>query len=170
MNTDYYNCTLLFTDGSKSHLGTSSALFVPETGTKKSDAINNSSSIFTAELYAILTTMRWIAINRHQNNLIVTDSCSVLQAIQSRTFGKHYILSKILLLHHYLTVSNLTIHFLRVPSHSEILGNETADCSTKSVLRSDNLVAETGVQTTEIATKLPHSEVKSAIRDHCLEK
>ena len=117
--TDYYNFTLLFTDGSKSHLGTSSALFVPETGTKKSVAINNSSSIFTAELYAILTAMWWIAINRHQNNLIVKDSCSVLQAIQSRTFGKHYILSKILLLHHYLSVSNLTIHFLWVPSHSE---------------------------------------------------
>ena len=126
--------------------------------------------------------MRWIAINRHQNNLIVTDSCSVLQAIQSRTFGKHYILSKILLLHHYLTVSNLTIHFLWVPSHSGtihflwvpshsgILGNETADCLTESLFRSNNLVAETGVQTTEIANKLSHSEVKSTIRDHCLEK
>ena len=114
--------------------------------------------------------MRWIAINRHQNNLILTDSCSVLQAIQSRTFGKHYILSKILLLHHYLTVSNLTIHFLWVPSHSGILGNETADCLTKSVFRSNNLVAETGAQTTEIAAKLSHSEVKSTIRDHCLEK
>ena len=67
VNTDYYNFTLLFTGGSKSHLGTSSALFVPETGTKKSVAtINNSSSIFTAELYAILTAMRWIAIKRHQ--------------------------------------------------------------------------------------------------------
>ena len=110
--------------------------------------------------------MRWIAINRHQNNLIVTDSCSVLQAIQSRTFGKHYILSKNLLLHHYLTVSNLTIHFLLVPSHSGTLGSETADCLTKSVFRSNNLVAETGVQTTEIATELPHSEVKSTIRDH----
>ena len=31
-------------------------------------------------------------------------------------------------------------------------------------------MAETGVQTTEIATKLSHSEVKSTIRDHCLEK
>ena len=59
VNTDYYNFTLLFTDGSKSHLGTSSALFVPETGSEKSIAINNPSSIFSAELYAILTAMRW---------------------------------------------------------------------------------------------------------------
>ena len=100
-------------------------------------------------------------INRHQNNLIVTNSCSVLQAIQSRTFSKHYILSKILLLHHYLTVSNMTIHFLWVPSYSGILGNETADCLTKSVFRSNNLVAETGIQTTEIATKLRYLIRKS---------
>ena len=76
------------------------------------------------------------------------NNCSVLQAIQSRTFGKHYILLKILLLHHYLTVSNLTIHFLWVPSHNAILGNETADCFTKSVFRSNNLAAETKVGST----------------------
>ena len=106
-----------------------------------------------------------VAINRHQNNLIVTDSYSVLQAIQSRTFGKHYILSKIFPLHHYLTVSNLIIHFLGVPSHYGILGNETADCLTTSIFKSNNLVAETGVQTTEIDIKLSHSEVKSTIRE-----
>ena len=35
VNTDYYHFTLLCTDGSKSHLGTSSALFVPETKKSK---------------------------------------------------------------------------------------------------------------------------------------
>ena len=64
---------------------------------------------------------------------IVTNACSVLQAIQSKDFGKHYILSKILLLHHRLTVSGLIVHFLWVPSHCGIIGNETADSSTKFV-------------------------------------
>ena len=52
---------------------------------------NTSSSIFTAEYYGILTVLQCIAINRQQKSLVITDSCSVLQAIQSKTFGKHYI-------------------------------------------------------------------------------
>ena len=78
INTNYYNFTLLYTDGSKGQLGTSSALFVPTSYTKKFIAINGSSSIFTAELYGILTALQWIAINRQQKSLIITDSCSVL--------------------------------------------------------------------------------------------
>ena len=114
--------------------------------------------------------MRWIAVNRHQKNLIVTDSCSVSQAIQSKDFGKHYTLPKILLLHHRLTVSGLIVHFLWIPSHCKPFGNETADSLTKFVFRSnDESSVETGVQTKEIATKLSHSEAKSIIRDHCLE-
>ena len=88
INTYHYNFTLLYTDGSKGQRGTSSALFVPTSNTKKSNAINSSSFIFTAELYGILTALQWIAINRQQKSLIITDSCPVLQAIQSKTFDQ----------------------------------------------------------------------------------
>ena len=168
--TNYCNVTLLYTDGSKGQLGTSSALFVPTSNTKKSIAINSSSSIFTAELYGILTALQWIAINRQQKSLIITDSCSVLQAIQSKTFGKHYILSRVLLLYHRLTLSGLIIHFLWVPSHCGIIGNETADYLTKSVFRSNDESFKSDVQIIELETKLTYSEVKSIIRHHCLEK
>ena len=160
----------MYTDGSRGQLGTSSALFVPTSNTKKSIAINNSSSIFPAELYRILSALQWIAINRQQKSLIITDSNSVLQAIQSKTFGKHYILSRVLLLYHRLTFSGLIIHFLWVPSHCGIIGNETANYLTKSVFRSNDESFESDVQTIELETKLSYSEVKSIIRHHCLEK
>ena len=55
INTDYADFTLLFTDGSKSQHGTSSAFFAPQTNTKRSIAINSLGSAFSAELYAILS-------------------------------------------------------------------------------------------------------------------
>ena len=95
IKTDYADFTLLFTDGSKSQHGTSSAFFVPQTNTKKSIAINSLGSAFSAELYAILSALHWIAINRPWKSLIATDCYSVLQALNSKKWGKHYILNKI---------------------------------------------------------------------------
>ena len=41
INTDYADFTLLFTDGSESQHGTSSAFFAPQTNTKRLIAINS---------------------------------------------------------------------------------------------------------------------------------
>ena len=116
INTDYADFTLLFTDGTKSQHGTSSAFFPPQTNTKRSIAINSLGSAFSAKLYAILSALHWIAINRPCKSVIVTDCYSVLQALNSKKWGKHYILNKILLLNHYLTNSNLKVTFLWVPT------------------------------------------------------
>ena len=79
--TDYADFTLLFTDGYKSQHGTSSAFFVPHTNTKKSIAIDNRGSTFSAKLYAILLALHWLAINRPSKSLIVTECYSFLQAL-----------------------------------------------------------------------------------------
>ena len=170
INTDYADFTLLFTDGSKSQHGTSSGFFAPQTNTKRSIAINSLGSAFSAELYAILSALHWIAINRPWKSLVVTDCYSVLQALNSKKWGKHYILNKILLLNHYLTNSNLKVTFLWVPSHSGISGNEIADNLTKHVFRSVVQCSSNDVQIKRVETKLSYSEVKSFIRDHIYEK
>ena len=56
---------------------------------------NSHGSAFSAELYAILTPLHWIAINIPRKSLIVTNCYSALQALNSNKWGKHYILNKI---------------------------------------------------------------------------
>ena len=170
INTDYADFTLLFTDDSNSQHGISSAFFAPQTNTKKSIAINNLGSAFFAKLYAILSALHWIAIKGSWKSLIVTDCYSVLPALNSKKWGKQYILNKILLLNHYLTNSNLKVTFLWVPSHSGISGNEIADNLTKLVFRSVVQCSSNDVHIKRAESKLFYSEVKSFIRDHIYEK
>jgi len=98
--------------------------------------------------------------------LILTDWFSVLQALDSKTWGKHYIVTKVLLLYHKLTIgigkSKLKITFLWVPSHSGITGNETADCLTKHIFRYDSQCSINDVQLKRNETKLSYAvaEVK----------
>ena len=53
-------------------------------------------------------------LNKHRKNVIITDSYSVLQALESKTWGKHYLITKILLLYNSLYKSNVTIKFFWV--------------------------------------------------------
>ena len=43
--------------------------------------INDNASVFTAELYAIVTALYWISQNWYAKNLIISDSLSSLKAI-----------------------------------------------------------------------------------------
>ena len=101
----YYDFTLIYTDGSKSFLGLSSALFIPKTDLKKSISIHKN-SIFSAKLYRVLSALRWISLNKHRKNVIITDSCSVLLDLESKTWSKHCLITKILLLYNSLYQSN----------------------------------------------------------------
>ena len=171
INTDYADFTLLFTDGSRSQHSTTFAFFVPQTNAKKSIAINTLGSAFSAKFYAILSALHWISINtRPWKSLIVTDCYSVLQALNLKKWGKHYILTKILLLNHYLTNCKVRVTFLWVPSHSWISGNEIADNLTKHVFRSVVQCSSNDVQLKRAASKLSYSEVKSFIRNHIYKK
>ena len=168
IHAEYNNFTLLYTDGSKSDRGTSSALFVPQYNVKQSLAINMYSSVFSAELRAISSALQWKAVHRGRKNLIVTDSYSVSQALVSKKFGKHAVLDEILVLHHTLIVSGLLIHFIRVPSHCGIPGNEIADRLTKVVFRFDPEIND--VEIRKIDAKLSYSELKLIIRQVSSEK
>ena len=53
---------------------TSSALYVHRFQVKRVIKINDNASVFTAELYAIVTALHWIFQNRYAKNLIISDS------------------------------------------------------------------------------------------------
>ena len=131
-------------------------------------ALNVYSSVFSAELHAILNALQWIVIHGGSKNVIVTGSYSVLQALVSKKIGKHAVLDEILILHHALNVSGLLIHFIWVPSHCGIPGNEIADRLTKVVFRFDPEIND--VEIRKIDAKLSYSELKLIIRQVSSEK
>ena len=69
--TIYNDFTLIYTNGSKSLLGTSSALFIPNIDKKKSISFRKNSSVIFAELNGILSALRWVSLNRHRKIVIL---------------------------------------------------------------------------------------------------
>ena len=87
------------------------------------------SSIFTAELLAILKAIEKIIQNNNSKFLICSDSYSSLQSLKSGDPNSlaHEIYNKI-------TSTDKTIEFEWIPSHREIPGNEAADTEAKLAL------------------------------------
>ena len=113
-SNNYNNYLLLYTDGSKTDLGTSSALFVHRHDVKRVTKINNNATVYTAELYAITTALIWISKTRYAKNLIISDSLSSNTAIHNHeTNYRHPLMEKIKMSHYFfwtLSVSRLCIY------------------------------------------------------------
>ena len=76
----------------------------------------------------MLSALRWIALNRKINCLIVTDCLSALQVLEQVDFKGHYLVSKIIiLLQNNLANTGLFICFLWVANHCGIGRNEYVD-------------------------------------------
>ena len=76
---NFYNDYLhLYADGSKSRVATSATSFVFKFNVRQSIRINNNSSVFTAELYAILQALYWIVQSRQNKHLILSDCVKLI--------------------------------------------------------------------------------------------
>ena len=134
--TNYNDYLHLYTDGSKSEFGTSSALYVHRFQVKRVKKINDNASVFTAELCAIVTALHWIFQNRYANNLIIFDSLSSLKALSCHENDcGHFLVDKIKLLHYFSDSIDVNATYLWVPSHNGIQGNEIADDLAKNATR-----------------------------------
>ncbi|KAM0731572.1 putative RNA-directed DNA polymerase from transposon X-element [Formica fusca] len=117
-------------------------------------------SIFSAEAYAILQTLTYILDNSIPRSVIFTDSLSVTQALSSFNFGHSYshiihaIRSKI----HVAYSTGFQVVIVWIPSHSGILGNETADLLAKNVITKGTWY--TGL--------LPYSDFFSVVRKNLI--
>ena len=115
----------LYTDGSKTANGVAGAVF--HNDMVHARKMNSDSSIFTAELRAVLSATTMISDRTEFTNFSVfTDSLSAKSTLTSFN-SSHPIICKIL--HQLIKVhkQGKTVKICRVPAHIGINGNEAAD-------------------------------------------
>ena len=115
------------------------------------------SSIYTAELRAILLALRHVYYSKGKSFLILSDSLSSLQSILNLKYD-HPILVRILELYTEMTRSRREIVFIWFPGHVGIRGNSAADSAAKDALDGDISVE-----------LIPFSDLKSRTNKYILE-
>ena len=94
----------------------------------------NQSSVFTAELLAVLSALRYIFFSSFscQSFTIFTDSMSVLWSLR-KLFSCHHLVQEIQEWFYLLVKRRrFNVRFCWVPSHVGIVGNERADVAAKA--------------------------------------
>lgn len=144
-----YHCfladrTVFYTDASKLDTGspTGFAFFSPTTNTQAMFKASSHFSIYSAEALAILFTLNYILDNQILQAVIFSDSKSVLDTLTSYNFGHscNYIIY--IIRHKLLDLKRLgyIVTLIWIPSHSGILGNETADRLAKNATTSGTII------------------------------
>ena len=142
----------IYTDGSKGDAATGNAIIVDRTA-ELIGRLPDHTSIFIAELHAILIALRFIHSQNLRKACVCSDSRAALQSILHSSFTQPIQL-EILNIHQTLIDNETQVKFLWVPGHTGITGNETADRKAKEALSLPNI--------TNIPTNF-HS-IKSKIR------
>ena len=133
MQTKYTSHFEAFTDGSKSNEKVASASYYPK-HPNYSDTVRlmDDSSVFNAELEGVLSAIKYIKKKKISRSVIYTDSLSVIQALQSKTFMNPNIVHIFNLLRKLPLQAHVI--FAWIPSHVGISGNEKADELAKTAL------------------------------------
>ena len=127
----------IFTDGSlKGEKAAAAAVSITNFNHPIQLRLPNRSSIYTAELRAILLALKHVYQSNNTHSLIISDSLSALQSISSRKIT-HPILVEIHNLLSELALLWKTVVFMWVPSHVGIHGNALVDKAAKDALNHD---------------------------------
>ena len=156
LNNKYHNCISYYTDGSKVIDRVAAA--ITNGSTSKQIRLPGSSSIYTAELKALMMALDMIINNNNKFFVIFTDSLSSLMALKGQHFHHPYIFNIIDQYTHLLKL-NKTVVFAWVPSHVGIQGNEKADTLAKEAL---------GLNISNI--KIPHTDFRANVNIHFRDK
>lgn len=136
------NAIKIYTDGSKSKYANSvgCSCVCDELNVTVNRSFPRETSIFTAECIALNEAVD-IAINNSNNNfMIITDSLSALNSINSSKVSPKtnpYILSLKDIYHQFYNKSKCKLEFIWIPSHIGVTGNDKADSSAKIASNSD---------------------------------
>ena len=122
---DYNDYLKIYTDGSKAEEMTGCAFYVPAVGLGYKYRLSNSSSVYNAELMAILKALEWLEQKPPMKCIILSDSLSVIQSLD-HTNPDNIILKEI---QYSFKFSNMGVDLVLgwVPSHVGLLGNEKVD-------------------------------------------
>jgi len=122
---NHRNSTYIYTDGSKSDDGVGFSVLIDNNQPIRSK-LPHVSSIFTAELMAILVALYNIAGYNNNSFSIFTDSQSAISAIE-KIKQQHPIVTEVQQWIIRLHTIHKTVKICWVPSHVEVAGNERAD-------------------------------------------
>lgn len=152
----YPQYTLIYTDGSKSGNQVAAAFATNEV--HQGIRIPDQSSIFTAEANALLLALKFIETSSQKKFLIMTDSKSCLDSLESMKTD-HPTVVKIFVKLSMLKSKAFSIYFCWVPGHSGIAGNEKADSAAKEAL------------STELVNSfIPFTDLKQTINEYIRNK
>jgi ribonuclease HI len=156
INIDHSN-TRIFTDGSKSNDGVGAAFvsYLPNgRRVTRKFKLNNTCSVFQAELYAIKEALGWALLHGINDITLLTDSLSALKAIEYRS-NDHNLVKTI---HELLLRLKQThrVEFIWVKAHVGIEGNESADTEAKKAIH---------LRTASVYHHFPLSYAKRLIRE-----
>ena len=125
-NTLYKEYTKIYTDGSKINDRTGCAYVV--NGTAYNVRLSRYSSVFSAELFAILKSLRYVKNSADSKFIIFSDSLSAIESIKNNK-NKNALNIKI---NQILgSIHDKSIVFEWIPSHCNIPGNELANKTAK---------------------------------------
>ncbi|MCU7800042.1 MAG: endonuclease/exonuclease/phosphatase family protein, partial [gamma proteobacterium symbiont of Lucinoma myriamae] len=135
LNRNYNSYLQIYTDGSKDPIKqTSSCAFtIPELHITRKFKLNHNLSVFTTELIAIENALNWILTNEPKKAVILTDSLSAIQALQTgKNHSRPDLIQKINALVDQILRKQLFLMIDWCPAHCNIEGNELADIAAKS--------------------------------------
>ena len=150
----------IYTDGSKApeEGRVAASFYVPEFKYIVRKRMQNFTSVFRAELAAILLALFWIEQlpNLYRGVVIFSDSLSGLQSIKSQK--EESLIIEILIKCTHLHFKGISINLEWIPGHCGITGNEIADKAAKHALQTPDL---------DIENKLNKSEFNYVLKQHC---
>jgi ribonuclease HI len=90
-------------------------------------------------MITFIAALKHIDNKGYQRTVVLSDSLSALQTLQTYHTSRPDLLNTILTLLHESTQRNQDIQFQRIPSYVGIRGNETVDKTAKQALSHNNL-------------------------------
>ena len=157
VTTEYSGFLHVYTDGSKlENDQVGCAFYIPSLQVTKLYRLNDGVSILSAEMFAIVMALSYC--NDYPQDLsdivILSDSKSALQAIDSKSKNRREMSLEIELLVHQLKLKGHSVSFQWIPSHCGVKGNEIVDRAAKDSALLPSVTNNVQFTVSEISCKL----------------